>query len=219
MKRRLALASLLVAMSAAASAAQEVDTQAVIGGVERRYNNARTLEAEFVQRYTSGANTLVESGRVYFQKGGRMRWEYRTPDEKLFLTDGDFAYLYVPEDKQVRRQGLKQAPEWQAAFALLVGRIDLRKAFDRILVARVHALNSPARWQLRGTPRSDKQAFTEIWFDLNDSYQVLRIEVRQRDGALMEFHFRDWKENRPLDPDLFRLAVPPGTAWVDEASP
>ena len=200
-----------------AVASAQSDLTRLLRGVERRYNNARTLEAEFVQRYTSGANTLVESGRVFFQKGGRMRWEYRAPDEKLFLTDGDFAYLYVPEDKQVRRQGLKQAPEWQAAFALLVGRIDLRRQFDRVLVTRVHHLDSPARWQLRGTPRSDKQPFTEIWFDLNDAYQVLRIEVRQRDGSLMEFHFRDWRENRPLDPDLFRLSVPPGTAWVDEA--
>ncbi|MGH9813430.1 MAG: LolA family protein [Candidatus Acidiferrales bacterium] len=216
MPRRAALVCLL-ALLASGAAAQEVDTQAVIGGVERRYNRATTLEAEFVQRYTSGANTLVESGRVFFQKGGRMRWEYRAPDEKLFLTDGDFAYLYVPQDKQVRRQGLKQAPEWQAAFALLVGRIDLRKQFDRVLVTRVHHLDSPARWQLRGTPRSDKQPFTEIWFDLNDAYQVLRIEVRQRDGSLIEFHFRDWRENRPLDPDLFRLSVPPGTAWVDES--
>jgi outer membrane lipoprotein carrier protein len=219
MKRRLAAACLLVALVSSAAPAQEVDTQAVIDGVERRYNRARTLEAEFVQRYTSGPSTLVESGRVYFQKGGRMRWEYTAPDEKLFLTDGDFAYLYVPQDKQVRRQGLKQAPEWQAAFALLVGRIDLRKQFDRVLVARVHHLDSAARWQLRGTPRSAKQPFTEIWFDLNDSFQLLRIEVRQRDGVLMEFHFRAWRENQPLDPDLFRLSVPPGTAWLDEPSP
>ena len=54
---------------------------------------------------------------------------------------------------------------------------------------------------------------------VESSDQLVRLEVRQRDGSLIEFHFRDWRENRPLDPELFRLAVPPGTAWIDEAGP
>ncbi len=180
---------------------------------------ASTLEAEFVQRHTLGATTIVESGRVYFRKGGRMRWEYDSPEEKLFLADGEFAYLYVPREKQVRRQSIKRSPDWQAAFALLLGRVDLSRVFGRIELVRIHHLDSPARMQLRGQARSAKQPFSEIWFDLNEGYQVLRIEVRQRDGGLMEFHFRNWRENLPLPAELFRLSVPPRTAWVDEGAP
>ncbi len=219
MSPRALLSSLLLLLLAAlaVSAADEVDV--VRRGVERHYNRVSTLEAEFVQRHTLGATTIVESGRVYFRKGGRMRWEYDSPEEKLFLADGEFAYLYVPQEKQVRRQSIKQSPDWQAAFALLLGRVDLSRVFGRIELVQVHHLDSPARMQLRGQARSAKQPFSEIWFDLNESYQVLRIEVRQRDGGLMEFHFRNWRENLPLAPDLFRLSVPPGTAWVDEGSP
>lgn len=197
-------------------AATEPTTKDVVRALEAHYNRTRTLEADFVQRYTLGSNTLVESGRVYFQKPDRMRWEYGSPEEKLFLTDGDYAYFYVPEERQVRRQPLKQAPEWQATFALMLGRVNLEKVFDRIELVRVHRLESPALWQLRGLARSDKQAFTEVWIDVNEAYQVQRIEIRQRDGSLMEFHFRRWRENPPLDPGLFQLRVPPGTAWLDE---
>ncbi len=218
MRRRILLSSvLLLAAVFTAPAADEVD--AAVRGLERHYNRVSTLEAEFVQRHTLGATTLVESGRVYFRKGSRMRWEYESPEPKLFLADGEFAYLYVPQEKQVRRQSIKQSPDWQAAFALLVGRMNLKRMFGRIELVEVHHLDSPARMQLRGQARSAKQPFTEVWFDLNDAYQVLRIEVRQRDGGLMEFHFRNWRENRPLSPDLFRLSVPPGTAWVDEGAP
>ena len=219
MKRRARLASCLLLLLPAFPVSATEDADAVVRGVERRYNRVSTLEAEFVQRYSLGATTLVESGHVYFQKGGRMRWEYAAPEEKLFLTDGDYAYFYVPQEKQVRRQRLKQAPEWQAAFALLLGRVDLSRLFGRIELVRIQHLDSPARWQLRGTARSARQPFSEIWFDLNDAYQVLRIEIRQRDASLMEFHFRNWQENHPLAPALFRLSVPPGTAWIDEASP
>lgn len=196
--------------------AAEPAVKDVVRAVERRYNQTRTLEADFIQRYTLGSTTLVESGRVYFQKPGRMRWEYESPEKKLFLADGEYAYFYVPEEQQVRRQSLKQAPDWQAAFALLLGRVDLERVLRDVTLVRVHRPEEPARWQLRGRAKSEKQAFEEVWLDLNEAYQVLRIEIRQRDSSLMEFHFRRWRENPPLDPELFRLAVPPGTAWLDE---
>lgn len=214
----LACLPVVVLLGAGPGAAADPTVKEVVRALDQHYNRTRTLEADFVQRYTQGATTLVESGRVYFQKPGRMRWDYAAPDEKLFLTDGDYAYLYVPEERQIRRQPLKKAPEWQAAFALLLGRANLNRMLDRIELVRVHSLEEPARWQLRGQARSAQQPFREIWLDLNESCQVLRIEIRQRDGSLMEFHFRRWRENHPLAPDLFRLSVPPGTAWMDQAS-
>lgn len=215
MKRAVVAVAGLCCLGATLSAA-EPSVKDVVRGVERRYNQARSLEADFIQRYTLGSTTLVESGRVYFQKPGRMRWDYESPEKKLFLADGEFAYFYVPEEQQVRRQSLKQAPDWQVTFGLLLGRVDLEKVLRDLELVRVHRPEEPARWQLRGRAKSDKQAFEEVWLDLTDAYQVLRIEIRQRDGSLMEFHFRRWRENPPLDPELFRLAVPPGTAWLDE---
>ena len=207
---------MLAAWIGLAAPASEPDVKGVTRAVEQRYNRVRTLEADFVQRYTLGAQTLVESGRVYFQKPGRMRWDYTNPTDKLFLTDGEYAYLYVSGERQVRRQPIRKAPEWQAAFALLLGRVELRRVFSNLELFRVHRLEGPTRWQLRALPKSEKQAFTEIWFDLDDSYRIQRVEIRQRDGSQMEFHFRRWQENRPLSPELFQLRLPPGTSWVDD---
>jgi len=207
------LSGLLVAGSAAAA---ELDVKAVVRALERHYNSVRTLEADFVQRYTLGANTVVESGHVYFLKPGRMRWDYTSPKGKFFLTDGEYAYFYFPGEGQVRRQPMKKAPQWQAAFALLLGRVELKRIFDSIQLVRVHRLESLANWQLRGQAKSDQQGFDEVWLDLNDRYQLLRIEIRQSDGSLMEFHFRRWREQHPLSAELFRLQVPPGTVWLDE---
>lgn len=197
-------------------AAEEPSVEEIRRAVERHYNSVKTLEADFVQRYTLGANTIVESGHVYFRKPGRMRWAYDSPSGKFFLSDGKYAYLYLPRQQQVRRQPLKETPAWQAAFALLLGRVDFGRIFGTMQLVRVHRLGSPARWQLRAQAKSDKQAFHEVWLDLNERYQVLRIEIRQRDGSLMEFHFRRWQENHSLSADLFRLQVPPGTAWIEE---
>ena len=211
------LACLPLAAGLLLPAGEEPTAKEIVRALERHYNRTRTFEADFIQRYTRGNMTRIESGRVYFRKPGRMRWEYEDPTAKLFLTDGEYAYLYVPEERQVRRQPIKQAPEWQAAFALLLGRVDLDRIFSQVDLVWVPRPGSPAKWQLRGRPESEKQGFQEIWFDLNEHFQVLRMEIRQHDGSLMEFHFRRWRENLPLSPQLFRLQVPPGTAWMEEA--
>ncbi|MFB3154586.1 MAG: outer membrane lipoprotein carrier protein LolA, partial [Candidatus Acidiferrales bacterium] len=70
---------LLVAVAAGEADAQP-SAQEVAARVERHYNRVETLAADFVQRYTLGRTTLVESGRVYFKKPGRMRWEYNSPE-------------------------------------------------------------------------------------------------------------------------------------------
>lgn len=216
MKGQAIILAALAGVLVVCAAADEPGLKEVTRGVEQRYNQTRTLEADFVQRYTLGAQTLVESGRVYFQKPGRMRWDYTSPADKLFLTDGEFAYFYVSGERQVRRQPLKKSPAWQAAFALLLGRVELAKVFSQMQLVRLHRLDGPTRWQLRALPKSDQQAFTEVWFDLDANYRILRVEIRQRDGSLMEFHFRRWQENIPLDPGLFQLRLPPGTSWVDD---
>ncbi len=211
------LAISLLTMGAAAI--EGAEGKAVVKRMESRYNRVASLEADFVQRYTLGPTTIVESGRVYFQKPGKMRWDYNSPEEKLFLSDGKYAYFYIPAERQVRRTKLKKSAYWQATFALMLGRANLTKVFDRIDVVPVNRpkqAGEAVRWQVRGTARSEKQAFHEIWFDLNARYQILRVEIQQRDGSLMEFHFRRWREGATFPSDLFRLNVPSGTAWIDE---
>ena len=181
----------------------------------QRYNRARTLQARFVQRYTFGRTTRIESGSVYFQKPARMRWEYDPPDAKVFLSDGRDVYLYVPGERQVSRRPVRESADWRTPFGLLLGRVDFKKLFSRVETKTTHRPAQPPLTQLRGLPRSPRQGFTEVWIDLNPKGQLERIEIRQPDGALMEFHFRDWRENQPLPPDLFRLRVPRGTVWLD----
>ena len=221
-KRRTQLAAGLLAcflLVSLAAATEGPEDKAVVRRMESRYNRVTSLEADFVQRYTLGPTTIVESGRVYFQKPGKMRWDYNSPEEKLFLSDGKYAYFYIPAERQVRRTKLKKSAYWQATFALMLGRANLTKVFDRIDVVPVNRpeqAGEAVRWQVRGTARSEKQAFHEIWFDLNAQYQILRVEIQQRDGSLMEFHFRRWREGGTFSPGLFRLDVPSETVWIDE---
>src|SRR5688500_858685 len=66
--------------------------------VEARHRTVRDLTARFVQTYRSGlvGREIVESGTLSLKRPGRMRWEYREPERKTFVSDGRKYYFYVP---------------------------------------------------------------------------------------------------------------------------
>src|SRR5579859_880362 len=86
--------------------------------LQASYHDVKTLRAEFVQTFISGNRTRVESGTVYFARGGRMRWDYREPQEKLFLSDGKKLMLYVPEERQLTRSPVKSSEDARVPFRL-----------------------------------------------------------------------------------------------------
>ncbi len=58
--------------------------------LQRKYDTVRDFSADFVQTYRGGAlnRAMKDTGRVVVRKPGKMRWEYKTPEEKLFVSDG-----------------------------------------------------------------------------------------------------------------------------------
>src|SRR5271156_6690269 len=118
----LALMLLLVAASPAR------DVNSVRQALEARYQRARTLRAAFFERYTDGnGGASAESGTVYFSRPGRMRWEYESPEQKLFIVDGTNVWFYVPADHTASRAKLKESSDWRTPLALLTGKADLSK--------------------------------------------------------------------------------------------
>ena len=71
--------------------------------VEKRYNGT-CFSADFRQRTTLEALDITSEarGKVSLAPGGRMRWEYRTPDPQLFVTDGTKVWVHLPADRQVQ---------------------------------------------------------------------------------------------------------------------
>src|SRR5579863_1792741 len=100
----------LVAATSAAAVGSVRDAETVRRALEGRYRNARTLSAVFFERYSDGnGGVAAESGTVYFSRPGRMRWDYTSPEKKLFLVDGANAWFYVPADHTASRAKMKES--------------------------------------------------------------------------------------------------------------
>ena len=93
----------------------------LFAGTEKRYNGAASLQLRFEQHYRGGGQpSRTESGLLFLKKPGRMRWEYRHPEGKLFVSDGKFAWLYSPGMNQVEKTALKMSDDVRAPLAIEV---------------------------------------------------------------------------------------------------
>src|SRR5262245_7754998 len=71
--------------------------------LQQHYDAIKDFSTDFSHAYQGGVlkKQIMERGHLLVKKPGKMRWEYKTPDEKLFVSDGTKMYAYVPQDKQV----------------------------------------------------------------------------------------------------------------------
>src|ERR1700691_5734488 len=97
-----------------ASAETSAAAAPVVRALEAHYSGIKTLQAIFLERYADGRqNQRLESGTVYFSRPGRMRWDYESPEKKLFLVAGKLVWLYVPADRTATRAPIKESQDWR----------------------------------------------------------------------------------------------------------
>lgn len=203
--RPLLAAILLAATSAGA------DLASVIRGLEQRYNRASTLRASFEQKHlAAGRPRRIESGTLVLRKPGRMRWEYSQPEGKLFVCDGKWVWLYSPGAQQVERARLKEADDFRAPLAFLLGRLDLRRTFSTFEFEPRDGETRLSAW-----PRTSRMPFTRVDFFLNAEFRIQRLVIHQVDGTAMEFGFSGEQLNLPVPDSAFRFQAPPGLPVID----
>jgi len=119
----------LAAVAVAATAASADEARSLVEELRAAVAATRTLEARFVQtaRMVTTGFDQVAGGRVWFAKGGRMRWEYEGDDPQVIVSDGRTLWIYQVRDRTVIRQPLTDLnPAARLALDLLngLGRLD-----------------------------------------------------------------------------------------------
>jgi outer membrane lipoprotein carrier protein len=225
----------LVIIAMAVSPRSVADAKSAVRALESRYEHAHTLKASFFERYSDGKSAVQsESGTVYFSRPGRMRWDYESPEPKLFLVDGTNVWFYVPADRSVSRAKMKQSSDWRTPIALLVGKADLSRLCRSIeIVAPASSAGGKPedhRLQdgdtvLRCTPRNSSGDSTdatdslhEVLLETDPQARLVRVVLREAGNIETEFRFGNWEENIPIPEAQFHFQPPSGVTVVDEAT-
>jgi outer membrane lipoprotein carrier protein len=208
------------------------DARQVARAMEAHYHRVTTLEAHFFEKYSDGSGGLsAESGTVYFSKPGRMRWEYESPEEKLFIVDGANVWFYIPADRTASRAKIGASSDWRTPLAFLTGKSDFDRLCRSMQIVDAangdksssddHAAN-PGDTLLRCAPRvrsdAPDQQISEVLLEADSEDRLVRVVIRQPGRLETEFRFGDWEENIPIPEAKFHFVPPPGVAIVDEST-
>ncbi|HLO08899.1 MAG TPA: outer membrane lipoprotein carrier protein LolA [Terriglobales bacterium] len=211
------LLALLLALLPALAANPAPDIHAIAQAVDNHYNHLRTLQAEFSESYRGAGIERSESGSVWLKKPGKMRWEYRSPKQKLFLSDGKDAWFYIPGDRQVRRTSVKKLDDLRSPLALLLGKTRLEKELDGLSAAPDVPPMAPGNIVLRGVPKGMADRINEVVLEITPDYRIARIQFQEADESVTEYRFSGQRENNDISDQRFRFTPPPGAEIVDDS--
>lgn len=196
-------------------ASADDDAKRLAKAVDTRYNNLTTLRADFTETYEGAGANKQESGKLTLKRPGRMRWDYTSPQPKLFVTDGKTAYFYVPGEQQARRAPVKKLDDFRSPLRYLLGKARIAKEFSR-LVADVPAKPmQPGNMQLSGVPDRMSERVERVVFEVSKQMQIQRIAITEIDGTVTEFRFTNIVENAPIADAEFRFKPPAGVELIE----
>jgi outer membrane lipoprotein carrier protein len=204
------LVALLPGLPATRSSPDADLARSLVLRVEERHARTVDLVARFTQSYRSGmlGREVVERGVVSIKRPGRMRWEYKDPEAKLFVSDGRTFYFYVPADRQVIVS--EQDTERSLAARLLSGRGGLLDEFSA-------SLEEPLEEgvvRLRLVPRREQADVARALVDAETTGRIRSILIEDAQGNRTRFRFEGVRENTGLADRLFRFEVPPGVEVI-----
>jgi len=162
----------------------------------------------------------TEAGTVWLAKGGlkkpgKMRWEYRSPREKLFVSDGKDAWFYVPDDRQARKTDARKLDDVRSPLAFLLGKSKLEKELQGLSLAPDIAPVAAGDVVLRGVPQALAERLSEILLEVSPEHRIVRIVIDDVDGSVTEYRFGDQKEDVSIPEGRFEFSPPAGTETVE----
>jgi chaperone LolA len=205
----LALALLVAAAPAGAATLEEV-----VAGVQGTYGKLQDLRAEFTQtsHNKSLGQDITAEGTVLLKKGGKMRWDYKSPAKQQIVSDGKTLWVYTPDLNQVNKG---EAPKALAgpAGSFLAGLGKLEEQFT----VRLHAqkADKAGRPMLDLAPKQPTPLLTRLVLTVDPKDWIVREAVLyDQFQNTVTMQFSKVAMNPKLEDGLFTFAPPKGAAVV-----
>lgn len=184
----------------------------IVVRLQTRYQETQGFQADFVQQVESATlgYTLTSEGQVFFKKPGKMRWDFRQP-EQLLVSDGTFLWLYQAAEKQVVKTPFHQAFRSHTPISFLtgVGRLEedfaigLQETADQTYVLSLDS-------------KHDAEAVGQLTLAVDaTTFDIVRATVSDPLGNITRLRFTNITRNIPLPDSLFQLRIPDGVDIVE----
>ncbi len=204
----LALLALVGSGLAAAPQAPPPATD-VASSLQAKYDRVRDFSANFVHSYQGGVlkRNLSERGVVQVKKPGKMRWEYQSPEKKLFVSDGRNMYLHELGPNQVTVFTVPADDQAATAVLFLAGKGNITRDFA-VSYGEGGTNETFVLKLLPNTPERDYD-WLQVTVD-RKSMQILALSAADSQGGRSTFQFSNIKENTGVPDKTFTFTIPRG---------
>src|SRR6266705_5851563 len=192
------------------------DVDSLARAVDEHYNHLQTLQADFTEIYQGSGTERTETGTLWLKKPGKMRWEYRSPEEKLFVGNEKDAWLYLPAARQVRKSSMRNLDDLRSPLAFLLGKTKWEKELQALAFAPDVQPWKPGDAMLRGVPKWWEDRVSQVLLEITPDHRIARILIHGLDDSITEYRFSDQKENLEVPDGKFRFSAPAGSEVVEE---
>jgi len=188
--------------------------------LQRKYDAIKDFSADFVQTYQGGVlrKQLTERGHVWIKKPGKMRWEYMSPEKKLFVSDGVKMYSHLPADNQVIVNSVPEGDHAGAPVLFLAGKGNLMRDFTPSTTERPAGFPPAARAikLVPKTPQTDYDALIAVIDP--ESFALQGLVTLDAQGGRSAISFANLKENVGTPDKMFVFTMPRGAEVITDAT-
>jgi len=188
--------------------ASRLSLDEVLKKVEKHYS-VSGFTANFSQTSSIKAMEITDSasGRAFFKRSGKMRWEYETPDRQIIITDGKTLWVFRPEDNQVMIGKAPSFFEGGKGFSFLSDMKVIREKFSMTLEKET----DDGFFVLKLLPREKALDIMEIhlWISRN-TFDVVKILTYNSYGDETRIVFNNIQLKQDLDDSLFSFEISKG---------
>ena len=147
------------------------------------------------------------SGKAFFKRPDKMRWEYETPDPQTIITNGHTLWIYKPEDKQVMVGKAPSFFEDGKGFSFLS---DMESVKNKFIISLGKKAEDDIH-VLKLLPREKTFDVSVIYlFVSTKTFEVTKIVAYNSHEDETRIEFKDIVFKQKLDESLFNFKIPQG---------
>mgnify|MGYP001428869196 FL=1 len=217
------LLSLFVLLIPALVKAQEMDSLEIAQKLQSTYEKALNLVADFKQTTAMKFSSRVRqgSGTMIFRKPGRMRWDYRSPDYQVLISDGETISMYFEKSNQMIVSNAREYLQSDVTYSFFAGTGDILKDFD-VSDPDLVTDSMDNSFLIKLTPKSSHPHVSSIhaWIS-HDTFLITHLQIVDHFETVTDLFFfnilinADHYDSREIKEDLF-LFIPPADTEIIE---
>jgi len=175
-----------------------------------RYQDGSAHAAAFTQVYTPAGFTAAkrESGTIWIQAPQRLRFDYTSPEKKVFTYDAGEGRLLSPEDRQLTVQRVSPEERARLPIVFLSDSAELSREYE----ISAEAADSATRVLLK--PRTPRPELGWLRLAIQKDGAISELSYEDASGNRTEFRFESWRREKPRPPEDYRIVAPPGTRII-----